>query len=370
MNEITKKNVLFISTKDYDLDKNDPDLEKKFRGLSERMNVYILARGHGRHGRKYGVEFFLTPKYGTVIWIIMSLIRGLIVVRELKIDVIICQAPLFDGFVGACLKLFTGRKLVVEAHSDWIKSLFFQHKIPFPGLAEAVFIRLARFSLMRSDTVRTVSHTLSKQVKVYAPNSNIIEFPAFIDTELFRPDGPDVWQPKILYAGVLYRLKGVQYLIEAFGEIAKRYPEFTLVIAGDGPYRPTLEAAARRQKHAKIEYIGWLDRPALKKEMSECTCLVLPSLSEGLGLVLIEAASLGKPLVGSDTGGIPEVINDGVNGFLVEPGNVKQLTQAIIKIISDRKLARAMGEAGKKLVRDKFALDKYFENYFKMVDNL
>ncbi|MCK5211173.1 glycosyltransferase family 4 protein [Candidatus Parcubacteria bacterium] len=367
MNESEKKNVLFISTKDYDLSKDDSSLEEKFKGLSKRMNVFVLARGKSWKHEMYGAEFYLTPKIGTVPWMFVSLIKGWWLVKRKKIDVIIAQSPLFDGFVATIINKIYKKKLIIEAHSDWVNSLFLQHRVPFKTMARRLFIRLGRFSLTRADTVRVVSEALRDLVLEHSPNSKIVKFPAFTDIDIFKNESDISWEPIILFTGSLYRLKGVQLLIESFGRLQSRFSEFKLVIIGNGPYQGDLEKLASSSKIKKIEFIGSLNQEQVKDWMKKCWCFVLPSLSEGLGLVLLEAASLGKPLIGSDTGGIPEIIMDGENGFLFTPGSIEELVKTMEKIMSDKNLAISMGETGKRIAEDKFSLEKYYDGYFSLV---
>ena len=146
-----------------------------------------------------------------------------------------------------------------------------------------------------------------------------------------------------------------------------RFSEFKLVIIGDGPYKEDLKKLAVSSKIKKIEFTGSLSQEQVKNWMKKCWCFVLPSLSEGLGLVLLEAASLSKPLIGSNTGGISEIIIDGENGFLFTPGSIQELTKTLEKIMSDKKLAVSMGETGKRIAENKFSLEKYFKGYYQLV---
>mgnify|MGYP001069867907 FL=1 len=84
---------------------------------------------------------------------------------------------------------------------------------------------------------------------------------------------------------------------------------------------------------------------------------VLPSYFEGMGRVLLEAMAMEKPVVGTLVGGIPDLIEQGVNGYLVNPGNERELASAVLKILNDKSLAMNMGEAGRKMMTDRFSAD-------------
>jgi glycosyltransferase involved in cell wall biosynthesis len=89
--------------------------------------------------------------------------------------------------------------------------------------------------------------------------------------------------------------------------------------------------------------------------MKDCYVFALPSLSEGFGRVFIEAMALGKPVVATSVGGIPEIVHDGENGFLVEPGDIVALAGKLEILIKDEVLARKMGKEGKKFVQENFS---------------
>jgi glycosyltransferase involved in cell wall biosynthesis len=101
----------------------------------------------------------------------------------------------------------------------------------------------------------------------------------------------------------------------------------------------------------RVEWISELAPEEVARRMDESTCLVLPSRSEGLGRVLIESFARGRGVVASRVGGIPDVVRDGVEGLLVEPGDVDQLAEALIRVLSDGELAARLGAAAKESYR-------------------
>ncbi len=97
---------------------------------------------------------------------------------------------------------------------------------------------------------------------------------------------------------------------------------------------------------------------------------VLPSYFEGMGRVLLEAMAMEKPVVGTLVGGIPDLIEDGANGYLVSPGNERELASAVLKILNDKGLAVKMGEAGRKKVTDRFSADTMVRSIEKVYGEL
>ena len=103
--------------------------------------------------------------------------------------------------------------------------------------------------------------------------------------------------------------------------------------------------------------------------MRDCYVFVLPSISEGLPRVILEAMALAKPAIASNVGGISEVVKDGVNGFLIEPKNISKLVEKIEHLIGFPDVAREMGGEGRKFVADNFSNEKYIANYIKMINS-
>ena len=103
--------------------------------------------------------------------------------------------------------------------------------------------------------------------------------------------------------------------------------------------------------------------------MGNCYCLVVPSVSEGLPRVIMEAMALAKPVVASNVGGIPDLVKDGQTGFLFEAGNVEQLADKLRTLLSNKPLAIEIGNRGRELVQSKFSNEKYIYNYLEMINS-
>ncbi|MCK5096384.1 MAG: glycosyltransferase family 4 protein [Candidatus Pacebacteria bacterium] len=367
------KNVLFIGMTDYDLSKENPTLKKKFEGLSRGFNAHVLSRGKGWKVEKYNTHFYLTPKFfgkaGMPFWLVIAFFRGLAIIFTKKIDTIVVQSPAFEGSVGAMLKILTGRELIVEAHGDWINSYFHYFSIPFEKQIKVILTALGKFSLRRANKIRTISVYTRSLVNRFVGDTPKYHFSTFTDIDIFKTETNVSWEKTIVYVGVLYRLKGVQFLIEAFNNLRKDFPGYKIIVVGDGPYREDLEKFMGAGEDSQIEFVGRKELSEVKDIMRSCTVFVLPSLSEGLGRVLIEAAMLSKPLVGSRVDGIPDLVHEGENGYLFEPGNVKELEEKLRKILGDPEKAKEMGVAGRKYMLDNFSTEGYIESYIKMIND-
>jgi glycosyltransferase involved in cell wall biosynthesis len=143
------------------------------------------------------------------------------------------------------------------------------------------------------------------------------------------------------------------------------------VLVGDGPLRSELEhLAARLGVHRQVEFIGYQSRPGVVRLLNECTLFVLPSRSESLGIAVIEALACGKPVVATAVGGIPEIIEDGTSGILVEPEDARALAVAIRRLLGDPALRERLGRAGRRRVKDAFRWQRMAEGYVRAYEEL
>ena len=160
-----------------------------------------------------------------------------------------------------------------------------------------------------------------------------------------------VGKPRVLFVGRLALQKGVGTLVAAAELIDD--PSVQVILVGDGPERPALERKAKQTGVVdRLRFVGFVAHEELPAAMSHADLLVLPSLYEELGTVLLEAMQAGLPIVASKTGGIPDVIEDGVNGLLVPPGDPEALARAVNRLLADRGLARRLSEGAQQRGKD------------------
>lgn len=163
--------------------------------------------------------------------------------------------------------------------------------------------------------------------------------------------------------------KGHEVLIEAFRELKKEIKNLRLVIVGEGYLINKLFRLVDKYRLSdSVLFTGF------QMEVSEIIATfdvaVLPSFFEGMGRVLLEAMAMEKPVVASRVGGIPDLVEHGINGFLVRPGNVQELAGALKKILNDEGLARKMGVRGRKRIKEKFDADMMAKSIEKVYQEL
>lgn len=153
--------------------------------------------------------------------------------------------------------------------------------------------------------------------------------------------------------GTLNQQKGMQYLIRAIPQIIKEFPGVQLEIIGDGPYKRILQNEVRKLKlKSFVKFIGFV--PDVSQYLTRFDLYVQPSISESFGLAIVQAMSVGLPVVATNAGGIPEVVTEGKSGFLVESADPKALADRILELLRHPSLAKKMGEMGKREAKMKF----------------
>lgn len=202
---------------------------------------------------------------------------------------------------------------------------------------------LSRFVIMRAAIVISLSEDMKKRILGMARAHRIIVLHIGVDYERFRSCDTERRHfdktITILYVGSLLRLKGVNYLVEAMRIIARDHKRVRLLIIGDGACRSELEAQVRDLcLEDSIFFIGRIKNEEICNYMSQASIFVLPSLSEGLPLVVLEAFAAGLPVIATRVGGIPEILEDGKNGFLVEPRNPEEIAKNISLLLSNSEL--------------------------------
>jgi glycosyltransferase involved in cell wall biosynthesis len=154
---------------------------------------------------------------------------------------------------------------------------------------------------------------------------------------------------KVAFIGVLERQKGVDVLLEAWKNVIQNIPEAHLVMAGSGSLLSDVRReVARASLSAHVTVEGQLPHSDVKALIDASSVVVLPSRSEGLGLVIIEAFLRARPVVGTAVGGIPELISDRRNGLLVPPEDPKRLAAALKELLLSPALGLAMGQEGRR----------------------
>jgi len=275
--------------------------------------------------------------------------------------------PLVDGTIGA---LLSGVKTIV--HTDHARSFPDKKRYMFAEWAMSHFVY--KMVGVSDHTVQNLSSYEKISPRKLMTIMNGIDekrYEISIDKELKRKELGIRRSGPIIGLGVrLSEQKGITYLLQAMPELIKVYPEITLVIAGEGPLESDLKKEANQLCIEKsVLFVGpRLDIPELLKLFD---LYVLPSLWEGLPMVILEAMAAGCPVVATDVGGNYMAIEHGMNGSLVPPENPIKLAAEIIRVLSDERIHDQYQENGLAAVADRFSAmimtDRYEQLYLRIV---
>ncbi len=307
------------------------------RGVERIEGVRVVSLPQLERGVVGGVAF-----YAAAPFVALGLSAGR------RRTALVTQSP-YEAFGIVLLSRLLPRRVrprvQIELHGDW-RSAPRLYGSRARALLGPACDRLAAWTLRRADRVRAVSQSLADMARDagYAgpidQHFTFSDFSAFLDA---RPLQPFPRAPVALFVGVLERYKAVDLLLTAWEDVAEELPEARLVIVGAGTLGPEL----RRRAAPSVEFRAPVPQPELAALYDACTCLVLPSRSEGLPRVVMEAMARGRPVVASDVGGMRELVVEGVTGRVVPAEDVGALAKALRDVLVDPDGAERMGQAAR-----------------------
>ncbi len=321
----------------------------------ERLTHEETAVDRIKRGPLYLILTVFYLVFGT-----MSIIR---LVKDRRYDIIHVHWPFPHIIFGVFAKSTCRARLYSTFYGVEIRWL--KKKFPFLIKPFSIFIN-------KSDKITAIStHTAKELDSIVAQKIEIVPFSAAFEEK----KGTVTDAREIIFVGRLVERKGVKYLIEAMARISDEIPH-RLVIIGDGPEREALQRITKNLNlEGKITFVGRVSDGDLYRYYETCSFLVLPAVYdkkgdiEGLGVVLIEAMSYMKPVIASDAGGITDVVENGVNGLLVPPGDTSALASAIKTLATDDSLRKKMGLKAKAIIDEKFNWNKIVSRLIALYEN-
>jgi len=333
----------------------------------DRFDVTVLClRALGEFApeiTRLGIKVFLLPqkKNGTDYFTFWKLSKML---RQERTNVIHTHntQPFIDGTIAA---LLSNVKTVV--HTD--------HARDFPDkrrymLAEWIVskyaYRVVGVSAHTAENLSRYERISKKKIRIIPNGIDLLKYEISVDQVSKRRNLGIREKGPVIGLGVrLTEQKGIPYLIRAMPEVLQKFPDATLVIAGDGPMAPELKKETTKlglENH--VLFIGpRLDIPEILKLFD---IYVLPSVWEGLPMVILEAMAARCPIIATDVGGVRNVIANGLNGSIVEPRNSSVLSAEIIKLLSNKALRASYTRAAHDTVSTKFSAETMTRKYEKL----
>jgi glycosyltransferase involved in cell wall biosynthesis len=328
--------VLFVSRTRYRLPL-DEQVARKWDALSNVLDLRVLATGDDGGDERFALVPASSPAF--YLSLPVHVARH---VRAFRPDAIVAQSPYEAGAALAGRALARAQTpVLLEVHGDW-RTATRLYGSPLRRLVEPVSRTAARAAVRHADAVRTVSPFTSALVRDLGVEP-AATFTTYYDASAFTLSAPEPLpeQARVLFVGVLERYKNVHALAAAWRLAAPKLPGVVLHVVGRGRERAVVEQLVRDLPD-QVVWDEWLPSDRIAAALDEATVLVLPSFSEGLPRVAMEAFARGRAVVGSRAGGIPDIVEDGVSGLLVPPDDPAALAGALVHVLSDRDLAEKL----------------------------
>lgn len=327
------------------------------RALKERgHNIYIASSGGEclekfKHAQINYIPIPIRTKKELSPKILFSALKLRPVILESKIDIIHANSRT-TAVLGCLLGDKTNAAFVSTCHG-FFKPRFLRKIWPCWGkriiaISQEVRQHLISDFRVSPDKISVIHHGID--VDKYRGQNR--EDRIQKKKELGLSEGPVI--------GIIARLsdvKGHVYLVRAMKDVLQKIPDAQLLIVGDGRQKGRIEKAVAKLDLRKSIFLIPSD-PFVPKALSAMDIFVLPSLKEGLGLSLMEAMAAGKPVIGSDIGGIRSLIQDGVNGLLVKAGDSCAIAAAILDLLGSPQKRERMGVEASNFIRQNFSLEQ------------
>lgn len=213
--------------------------------------------------------------------------------------------------------------------------------------------------ISKAQLIISVSRAADSFVSNFAENSWRTIIPNGVDTDFYSPKNGVPESSRILFVGRLVLRKGAHVLLRAFKKVSREDRDVVLSIVGSGYMLPILLALAEKlDLKGRVLFHGQVDDVVKRDLYGDSTLVALPSLyGESFCVTALEAMSTGKPVVASSCGGLKEIISDGRDGLLTEPGDHEELADCIISLLSDDNLRRRLSESARRKVLEHYSWD-------------
>ena len=321
-------------------------------GLCEEAEFFVITgkvKGQARQEDRNGVKIFRTSlfplanlSHSSFLYILTALpfifFRSLAIIKKEKINLLHCQGFL-SSFLGFLLTRTTGVPYICTVQrlesNTWLKRQVYKKSAWCIGASNAVKDYFEKIGV--------------KNISVI-PNGIDLDKFQNLDRQKSREQLGLKDEFAVITVARLEKVKGVEFLLRAVEIFLPRRQagNFQILIIGDGSERKNIENLVERLKlKDRVRLLGQLANEKVPAYLVAADCFVLPSLKEGFGIAILEAMAAGLPVVASRVGGILDIVQEGYNGLLAEPGNSEALAKAIEIIYSDRSLAQNLAQNAK-----------------------
>lgn len=358
--------------------------EKRRDLILDNVNIHNFSR-------KIDVSLLTFSLKGSVEFPITALVHPDTVARLLpsawfisklarvhQVDLIHAHFAYPDGFAAFLARKTLERPLIVTLHGvDILTEPSLKYGIRLKNYYDIIVRKVLAHAdkvIVASNYVyrEAISAGCDKERLVYLPNGiDLQRFNTHIDGSFVKKRLGITNRPIIFTLRAHEAKNGIEYLIKAVPLVLKEMPEAIFIIGGDGPLRVYHELLAKRLGILKSIFFVWrIPQKQLPFYYAACDVFVIPSIIEAFGLVTGEALASGKPVIGTNVGGIPDIVADGINGILVRPRNPQEIAKQIIVLLQNPELRKEMGIKGRRIMEEKFDIKKRIDRILSIYSEL
>ncbi len=332
-------------------------LRQSYDGISAVISSYLTSK----YLQKYLVTYISTSCIGNVISKLLALLKSIlrIIILSMRKDIKLWHIhsaswrSFYRKMIFVCLGQIFNKKIILQIHGGE-----FQY---FYNWGPKINRWLITQTLNRVHLIAVVSPYWKKVMADLTDHNRIRVIRNPVDTNHFALSisggklGNDF--QSVLFIGRLSANKGIYDLLKAAAIILRRIPSVRFVICGGGELDRYRLACEELGILDRVIFKGWVNGVEKMETLRQADVFVLPSYHEGLPVTIVEAMSAGLPIVSTSVGGIPDVVQDGVNGYLVTPGDVATLADRILKVLEDKSLAEEISEQNAFYARQTFDIN-------------
>jgi glycosyltransferase involved in cell wall biosynthesis len=322
-----------------------------------RGGIRAVVEGYERDGlcRRWNVCTINSHVEGTLtrrlLTAFISMRKFLALLLAKRVSFVHCHVAMRGSFWRKCIfagfaRLFNA-PVIFHLHGSEMKSFY---------SSQWYFVRLLiAWQLAHVHYVIVLSQSWCDFVKAVAPKANV----RIIANYVLVPPISDCHQPhegvRVIFLGVLGERKGVFDLLKVVSEISHLLPTMEVFIGGNGEIDKAIEAVRQYGLESKVKILGWVSGEDKRTLLASGDIFVLPSYNEGLPVSILEAMSWQIPVISTNVGGIPQLVRDGVDGILINPGDLSALSQALLRLGQDGEYRENLGRSARFRVESSFS---------------
>lgn len=365
-----KKTILFLCPDAYRPDL--PNFSRKYEELSRFYDVQVIVRTDVRYDKSrigtavLNVMPIEKKKHGlrAVFYAVALFLAGRRICREKKVDLIVGSDPLTLGVAASALKVFFKTRLVIEINGHLEKAAFLTTMSFWAKVKRGVHRLAMRMSIRHADAIKLLNPLQHEELRDMVRGKHIYIFHDHVPVEIFR--NVRTHDNYIFFAGHPFYVKGVDILIQAFKKISRTFPHVKLLVMGHNNTDLSTYVDMANDC-SQIVFLKPVYYDEIVPYFENCMFFVLPSRSEAMGRVLIEAMASGKAVIASRVDGIPYVVDDGKTGLLFHPGDAAQLSERMQLLLTRDDLRMHLGSNGYKKAHHLYSSGEYVARFRNMV---